>query len=89
MKWSEFASGDNSTRATSASTGGSLWVRYEISATTKLLIAKVFWKAIHKTSFAVRYKMSAERKRLCWWGFSPNCWILRYKRTSWDSPVAW
>ena len=88
-KWSEFDSGEKSTRAIGASTGGSLPVRYKMSALTKRLIHRVFWKAIPKISFVVRYKMSAWRKRLCWWGFSLNYWILRYKRTSLDSPVAW
>ena len=89
MKSSGCGSGGRATPATGERTKGSQRVRYKISATIKLLIVRVLRKAIRKISSVVRYKMSAWLKRLCWWGFSLNWSILRYKRTSWGSPVAW
>ena len=88
-KSSGCGSGGRPTPATGEAIKGSQRVRYKISASIKLLIVRVLWKVIRKISFAVRYKMSVWPKRLCWWDFSLNCSILRYKRTSWVLPVAW
>jgi hypothetical protein len=88
-KSSGCGSGGRPTPAIGEATKGSLRVRYKMSAPIKLLIIRLLRKGIRKISLAVRYKMSAGLKLLCWWDFSPNCLIPRYKRTSWGSPVAW
>ena len=82
IKSSGCGSGVRATPDTGERTKGSQRVRYKISATIKLLTVRVLRKVNRKISFAVRYKMSVWLKRLCWWDFSLNCSILRYKRTS-------
>lgn len=46
-------------------------------------------KGLRKISLEMRYKISAEFKRLCWLDLSPRPWGRRYKRTSCNTWPVW
>jgi hypothetical protein len=62
--------GVSATPVIGASARRSRGVRYKMSALLKWLNNNLLNSQTPKTSFVVRYKMSAGFKHLCWWDLS-------------------